>query len=181
MRIKPKAYLVGGGIGSLAAATFMIRDGSLPGGNISVLEAAPIQGGSLDGAVEFKRYLLRFMLEFSRIETLAGVKRTIYNQYDSLVLPSQAWLEAQGVHFVTDCRVTDLDHRTEGGKLIVIGIHCPRQDNSEVIAVNDGDVVFMQNGSMTDASSLGSMTRAWRPTASGAAGIGKSGFHQPVR
>ncbi len=36
-------------------------------------------------AVEFKRYLHRFMLEFTRIETLAGVKRTKYNQYDSLV------------------------------------------------------------------------------------------------
>jgi oleate hydratase len=34
-------------------------------------------------AVEFKRYLHRFMMEFSRIETLAGVKRTVYNQYDS--------------------------------------------------------------------------------------------------
>ena len=30
MSSKPKAYLIGGGIGSLAAA-FMIRDGSLPG------------------------------------------------------------------------------------------------------------------------------------------------------
>lgn len=40
-------------------------------------------------AVEFKRYLLRFMLEFSRIETLAGVTRTIFNQYDSLVVPSR--------------------------------------------------------------------------------------------
>jgi oleate hydratase len=47
---KSKAYLVGGGIGSLAAAAFMIRDGSLPGENISILEAAPIMGGSLDGA-----------------------------------------------------------------------------------------------------------------------------------
>ena len=36
-------------------------------------------------AVEFKRYLHRFMLEFSRIETLAGVKRTVHNQFDSLV------------------------------------------------------------------------------------------------
>ena len=45
-----KAYLVGGGIGSLAAAAFMIRDGKLPGKNISILEAAPIMGGSLDGA-----------------------------------------------------------------------------------------------------------------------------------
>ena len=46
----PKAYLVGGGIGSLAAAAFMIRDGYLPGGNITVLKAAPLLGGSLDGA-----------------------------------------------------------------------------------------------------------------------------------
>jgi len=50
MRANSKAYLVGGGIGSLAAAAFMIRDGSLPGGNISILEAAPVMGGSLDGA-----------------------------------------------------------------------------------------------------------------------------------
>ena len=45
-----QAYIVGGGIGSLAAAAFMIRDGSMPGGNISILEAAPLMGGSLDGA-----------------------------------------------------------------------------------------------------------------------------------
>ncbi len=50
MSTKSKAYLVGGGIGSLAAAAFMIRDGKLPGGNISILEAAPLLGGSLDGA-----------------------------------------------------------------------------------------------------------------------------------
>jgi oleate hydratase len=49
-------------------------------------------------AVELKRYLHRFMLEFSRIEALSGVKRTIYNQYDSLVLPLQRWLDLQGVH-----------------------------------------------------------------------------------
>jgi oleate hydratase len=287
MHSNSKAYLVGGGIGSLAAAAFMIRDGNLPGANISIFEAAPVLGGSLDGAgdpvtgysmrggrmlttdnyectwdlyksipslnhegktvfdetvefndkhksnsmarlvdrrrakvpvasmgfsmqdrmellklsqaeedtlaasritdwlspgffetefwymwsttfafqpwhsaVEFKRYLLRFLLEFSRIETLAGVKRTIYNQYDSLVLPLQTWLKAQGVRLITDCKVTDLDHKTEDGKFVVTGIHCVRRDKSEVIAVHDGDLLFLQNGSMTDASSLGSMTSA---------------------
>jgi oleate hydratase len=287
MHTKSKAHFVGGGIGSLAAAAFMIRDGSFPGENISILEAASVLGGSLDGAgsqilgysmrggrmlttdnyectwdlyksipslnhpgksvfdetvefnekhvsnskarlvdkrrakvpvasmgfsmedrlellklsqadedtlaascitdwlspaffetefwymwsttfafqpwhsaVEFKRYLLRFALEFSRIETLAGVKRTIYNQYDSLVLPLQTWLLAQGVVLITDCMVTRLDHRSEDGKLVVTAIHCVRQGESELIAVNDGDLVFLQNGSMTDASSLGSMTAA---------------------
>ena len=38
-------------------------------------------------AVELKRYLHRFINEFPRIETLAGVKRTIYNQYDAIVRP----------------------------------------------------------------------------------------------
>jgi len=287
MSTNSKAYLVGGGIGSLAAAAFMIRDGGMAGENISILEALPVLGGSLDGAgdpasgyslrggrmlttdnyectwdlyktipslsnpgktvfdetvefneryaahslarlvdrrrakvpvtsmgfsmhdrvellklsnadedtlgasritdwlspgffetefwymwvttfafqpwhsaVEFKRYLHRFMLEFSRIETLAGVKRTVYNQYDSLVLPLQSWLKAQGVRLLTDCKVTDLDHNADSGKFVVTGIHCQRQGTSETIAVNDGDLVFLQNGSMTDASSLGSMTSA---------------------
>ena len=111
-------------------------------------------------AVEFKRYLHRFMLEFSRIETLAGVKRTIYNQYDSLVLPLQTWLKAQGVQLITDCRVTDLDHKTEGDDFTVTGLRLLRQGKSEVLSVNEDDLVFLQNGSMTDASSLGSMNEA---------------------
>jgi len=45
-----KAYLVGGGIGSLAAAAFMIRDGEMPGENITIFEAMPLLGGSLDAA-----------------------------------------------------------------------------------------------------------------------------------
>lgn len=284
------AYLVGGGIGSLSAAAFLVRDGKVPGKNISIFEAASVIGGSLDGArdadggyslrggrmlttdnfectwdlfktipslnnksttvyaetmefnekyksnsmarlvdcrraktpvssmgfsmqdrlellklsqatesalgasritdwlspeffetefwtlwattfafqpwhsaVELKRYLHRFMLEFTRIETLAGVKRTIFNQYDSLILPLQTWLEAQGVQFFTDCKVTDFDHKTEGGKFVVTGIHCFQQNQSRVIAVNAGDLVFFQNGSMTDSSSLGSQTRAPNP------------------
>ena len=51
------SYFIGGGIGSLAAAAFMIRDGKVPGANISILESAPLLGGSLDGAgdaVSFK-------------------------------------------------------------------------------------------------------------------------------
>jgi oleate hydratase len=289
MNKKSKAYLVGGGIGSLAAAAFMIRDGGLPGGNITILEASSSMGGSLDAAggpargyslrggrmlttdnyectwdlyksipslanegnsvfddtvqfnekykahsmarlvdsrrakvpvtsmefsmqdriellklsnadeeglaascitdwlspgfftsefwymwattfafqpwhsaVEFKRYLHRFMLEFSRIDTLAGVKRTVYNQYDSLVLPLQTWLEAKGVRLIADCRVTDLEHKTEDHKFIVTGIRCLHEKASDVVAVNDADLVFVQNGSMTDASSLGSMTCAPR-------------------
>ena len=42
MSTTPKAYLVGGGIGSLAAAAFMIRDGAI---------AEPVRGVLLSGNV----------------------------------------------------------------------------------------------------------------------------------
>jgi oleate hydratase len=281
------AYLVGSGIGSLAAAAFMIRDCAMPGANISILESQALPGGSLDAAgdsvagysmrggrmftsdnyectwdlfksipslhhagqsvydetvafnrqhpshararlvdreraivpvesmgfsmhdrqrlldllragegsfgktritdwlppkffatnfwflwsttfafqpwhsaLEFRRYLRRFLLEFSRIDTLAGVKRTVYNQNDSLVLPLRTWLEKQGVRISLGCEVTELENKYEYGKFVVTGIQCLRHGQPEQIPVRDGDLVFVQNGSMTDASSLGSMTGA---------------------
>ncbi|AOH83142.1 oleate hydratase [Sphingomonas panacis] len=45
-----KFYLVGGGIASLAAAAFLIRDGDVPGHDITILEESDRLGGSLDGA-----------------------------------------------------------------------------------------------------------------------------------
>jgi myosin-crossreactive antigen len=50
-------------------------------------------------AVEFKRYLHRFIHEFPRINSLAGVDRTPLNQYDSIILPLETYLKAQGVNF----------------------------------------------------------------------------------
>ena len=55
-----RAYLLGGGIGSMAAAAFMIRDAGVPGAQIHILEALPLLGGSLDGAGDAERgYSLR--------------------------------------------------------------------------------------------------------------------------
>ena len=60
MNPESKNYLIGGGIGSMAAAAFMIRDGGAAGGNIYILEANPLMGGSLDGAGDAQRgYSLR--------------------------------------------------------------------------------------------------------------------------
>jgi oleate hydratase len=285
-----KAYFIGGGIGSLAGAAFLIRDAQLPGRDIVIYEAQPLVGGSLDGAqlangayslrggrmlttdhyectwdllsgipslerpglsvreetvafneenpahsrarlvdrnrfkvdvshmgftardrlellrlaeaseeklgasritdwlspgffesnfwvmwqttfafqpwhsaVELKRYLHRFMNEFPRIETLAGVKRTVYNQYDAIVRPLVDWLKQQGVQFVRGTRVTDMAFEREGEKLRVRQLVLDRRTAN--VRLEDGDLVFFQNGSMTDASSLGSMTEpAPRPT-----------------
>ncbi|MET0296085.1 MAG: oleate hydratase, partial [Microbacterium sp.] len=44
-----KAYFVGSGLASLAAAAFLIRDAQLPGGAITIFEELALPGGSCDG------------------------------------------------------------------------------------------------------------------------------------
>ena len=58
-RAATKVYLVGGGIASLAAAVFLIRDGDVLGQNITVMEGLGKLGGSLDGAGSPARRLRR--------------------------------------------------------------------------------------------------------------------------
>lgn len=47
---KTHAYLVGGGIASLAAAAYLIHDAGIPPAQIHILESSPLAGGSMDGA-----------------------------------------------------------------------------------------------------------------------------------
>ncbi len=49
-RAPPRVYLVGGGIASMAAAAFMIRDGDVFGQNITIFEESGVIGGSLDAS-----------------------------------------------------------------------------------------------------------------------------------
>lgn len=48
--INRQIYFVGGGLGSLAGAVYLLRDCAFPGKNIHILEGMPVLGGSNDGA-----------------------------------------------------------------------------------------------------------------------------------
>lgn len=50
-----RAWLVGGGLASLSAAVFLIRDAGVPGANITILEKGHLAGGALDGIKEPER------------------------------------------------------------------------------------------------------------------------------
>jgi oleate hydratase len=283
-RSETKAFLVGGGIASLAAAAFLIRDGHVAGHNITILEELDRLGGSLDGAgspeagyvvrggrmmeskyqctyglfdsiptldksrtvtqeilewnkviktgsksrlvrggrkldtpdyglsetqiltlerlaiepeallgdssikdhfdaaffrtnfwlmwcttfafqpwhsaVEFKRYLVRFVHMIEGFNQLKGIMRTVYNQYDSLVRPLQAWLDEHGVSYALNTRVTDLGFAQDGTGKRVERIFVDRAGQTEEIAVGAADYVVVTLGSMTEASSLGTNTTA---------------------
>ena len=277
-----KAYFIGGGIGALAGAAFLVRDAGVPGAAVTVFEKQPLLGGSLDGArlpdgsyslrggrmlttdhyectwdllsgipgakdasesvrdelvafndrykahsrarlvdrnrhkvdvthmgfsmhdrlellrlmetseerlgasritdwlsppffttnfwlmwqttfafqpwhsaVELKRYLHRFVSEFPRSETLAGVKRTPFDQYDAIVVPLTRWLKEKGVRLVAGACVEDMQIETDAGRHAVRALALTREGRPETIKLEPDDLVFFENGSMTDATSLG--------------------------
>ncbi len=54
------AYIVGSGLGALAAACFLVRDAQMPGKNIHILEAMNVAGGACDGINDPTRgYVMR--------------------------------------------------------------------------------------------------------------------------
>ena len=103
---------------------------------------------------EFKRYMERMIFEFSRIETLEGVTRTPYNQYESVILPLKAYLDKFNVDFSINATVTDLDFKEEP-RITVTAIHIEDEEGEKVIELGEKDVCIMINGCMTDNATLG--------------------------
>ncbi|WP_155056082.1 oleate hydratase [Streptomyces blattellae] len=108
-------------------------------------------------AIEFRRYLRRFLHLFPAFASMSGIQRTRYNQYDSIVRPLESWLRERGVTVHTGCRVRDLVLATGPGTTVE-RILLARDDREERIQVAPEDLVLVTNGSMTDASTVGSHT-----------------------
>lgn len=91
-----KAYLVGAGIGSLAAAAYLIRDGHMDGRNITILEETSLTGGAMDGAGNAKDgYIIRGGREmeehyeccwdlYSQIPSIETPTRTVLDEFREL-------------------------------------------------------------------------------------------------
>ena len=108
-------------------------------------------------AVEFKRYLVRFAHMVSGFNTLTGIMRTEYNQYDSLVRPLQKWLKERGVKFLCNTHVSDINIVEGDGGFWARQIATEESGCPKTIMVREQDRVIVTLGSMTDASSLGTM------------------------
>ena len=116
-------------------------------------------------AAELRRYLLRFLRLFPDLETMQIIQSTRYNGHDSIIRPMVSWLQAQGVHFDTGVKVTDLHFGPHEGRKAVRRISVMRGGEHAEIHVNPQDPVIVTLGSMTAASSLGSMDLAPAPEA----------------
>lgn len=111
-------------------------------------------------AVEFKRYCLRFTHLFSTIDTMAGIYRTQFNQYDAMVRPIVGWLKERGVIFRAKTEVTDIDVAIDGKEKTATRIRYLAGGEEGDIDLSPDDLVFVTNGSMTADTTYGSSTTA---------------------
>lgn len=112
-------------------------------------------------AIELRRYFLRFLQEFPRMHTLAGVRRTPYNQYDSIAVPLQRWLLAQGVDVRFGHRVTDIDFdQRDPARRLANRLHLQTAQGAQTIELAPGDACLVTLGSITADARYGSNTDA---------------------
>jgi len=105
---------------------------------------------------EFRRYMRRMILEFSRINTLEGVTRTPLNQYDSVIRPLETYLRKEGVVFAENCTVTDIDF-AEGDEITAKVLHLTDHGVTRMLELEDDDICIMTNACMTDSATLGDL------------------------
>lgn len=111
-------------------------------------------------AMELRRYMNRMILEFSRINTLEGVTRTPYNQYESIILPMRKYLSDHGVTFINNRKITAFQFKDTPLRddIIVTGLEYEdvgENKQTGTIPVDENDLVFDINGAITDSSSIG--------------------------
>ncbi len=106
-------------------------------------------------AIELKRYFQCLAHMFDQIHTLSPVRRSKYNQYDSVIKPIQEWIQKQGVTVEFGVKVTDIDFTGPHARR-ASAIHVQRDGGpTEVIILGPDDFVYITNGSITSDTTYG--------------------------
>lgn len=106
---------------------------------------------------EMKRYLSRFIHLFPGFTRIAGILRTRYNQYDSIIAPIVIWLSERGVDIATGARVIDV---TIKGTLQDRFVTALALGDGTAVSIHEEECVYLTLGSMTDGTVTGSNDRA---------------------
>ena len=101
-------------------------------------------------AVEMRRYCLRFLHVFEKLGDLSDVRRSVYNQYDSMIVPLQRWLVEKNVDLRFATRVTDVDFVDDGAAgRRATALHLETATGTETLVLGPNDHTLITIGSIT--------------------------------
>jgi oleate hydratase len=118
-------------------------------------------------AIEFRRYMNRFLYLFPDLSDMRGVMRTPINQHQFFIEPLVAWLRARVVNFLTGAFVRDIGFAPVPGAITVDRLDYERGGATMSVAVAPDDLVLVITGSQAADLCAGSMTAAPDPRPSG--------------
>lgn len=107
-------------------------------------------------ALEMKLYLNRFIHHVDGLTDLSALQFTKHDQYTSFVLPIVKYLEDHGVNFRYNVNVDNVEFTITPSKKVATKVVAHDKDNNDVsIPLTENDLIFITNGSMTEASGYG--------------------------
>ncbi|AWM87536.1 oleate hydratase [Microvirga sp. 17 mud 1-3] len=137
-------------------------------------------------AAEMRRYIYRFLHILPDLSTLRTIHRTRYNQYEDLIKPIAAWLERQGVSFLTGAFVRDVESKVSSGEIVANALDYVRDGAETTVEIGEEDLVLITNGSQTTDLSFGTATTPPEPHLEGRSfalwqklAQGRKGFGRP--
>ena len=111
-------------------------------------------------ALEMKLYFQRFIHHIAGLPDFSALKFTRYNQYESLILPMQKYLEAAGVDFCFGVEVTNVIFDIQGARKQATAIETREKGKESGIVLTENDLVFITNGSCTEGTIYGNQEHA---------------------
>ena len=111
-------------------------------------------------ALEMKIYIRRYVHHVDGLPDFKALRFTKYNQYESMILPLQKYLEDHGVDIITETKVTDVRFSNADGKKRAVTITVESKDGEHTIPLSDDELVFITPGGCVENSALGSQDEA---------------------
>ncbi len=106
-------------------------------------------------ALEMKRYIQRFVHHIDGLPDFSALRFTKYNQYESMILPLQKYLENHGVVFEFGVKVTDVKIENINGKKVATSFTYTKDNKEAVKKLTKDDFLIITNGCCTDVSCYG--------------------------
>ncbi len=111
-------------------------------------------------ALEMKLYLKRFVHHVGGLPDFTALRFTRYNQYESMILPMVKYLEAHGVQFHYNTKVTDVRFEIRGTQKTARKVVFEKDGQQNEIDLTEEDYLFITNGGNVENSSIGAQDKA---------------------
>jgi oleate hydratase len=106
--------------------------------------------------IECRRYLNRFAMYVGKpLLELTMIIHTQYNEYDSIIEPTETWLKEKGVRFQMEAPVRDIETENQGKETLATALVYDDAAGRQRVSLTRDDLVFFTNGSMVTNTTWG--------------------------